>query len=152
MPQWCVTSWAGVNAYEHIYSLRPYFIPSEQVKVNLKTGRATVYTRVEPLSILRAVQRIGYEARLWKDRTALFTSSANGDQQSKEQQKGDQVKTLNLQISGMSCGSCVKHIEDALRELPGVEVASVQLMGQKGKVAYHAHLVTPDKIAQVSQK
>ena len=122
------------------------------MEVELKTGRATVHTCVEPSSILRAVQRIGYEARHWKDRTAFLASLTDGNQRSEQQQKGDQVKTLNLQISAMSCGSCVKHIEDALRELPGVEVASVQLMGQKGKVAYRAHLVTPDKIAQVGQK
>jgi Cu+-exporting ATPase len=36
-------------------------------------------------------------------------------------------KTLELKISGMTCASCVLHIETDLKELDGVEDAIVNL-------------------------
>ena len=32
-----------------------------------------------------------------------------------------------LQIEGMSCGHCVKAVDQALRQLPGVEVEQVEI-------------------------
>jgi hypothetical protein len=31
------------------------------------------------------------------------------------------MKTIDLQVEGMSCGSCVKHVTQALQPLPGVQ-------------------------------
>jgi copper chaperone len=36
-------------------------------------------------------------------------------------------KQLQLDISGMSCGSCVAHVRSALERLPGVRVEDVQV-------------------------
>lgn len=42
------------------------------------------------------------------------------------------MKTVELQVQGMSCGSCVKHVTEALRPLEGVSVVTVDL--QAGRV------------------
>ncbi|MFQ5829929.1 MAG: heavy metal translocating P-type ATPase [Candidatus Methylomirabilia bacterium] len=46
------------------------------------------------------------------------------------------VKTVELPIRGMTCASCVAHIEQALQELPGVQEARVNLATEKARVRY----------------
>jgi Cu+-exporting ATPase len=45
------------------------------------------------------------------------------------------VKTT-LNIGGMTCASCVTHVEEALKEVPGVVNASVNLATEKATVEY----------------
>jgi copper chaperone CopZ len=47
------------------------------------------------------------------------------------------MMTTVLQITGMSCGSCVRHVDKALRGLPGVSAVEVQL-GEKTARVTHA--------------
>ena len=42
------------------------------------------------------------------------------------------MNTIHLQVEGMSCGSCVKHVTQALQPLPGVSGVEVDL--QSGQV------------------
>lgn len=42
--------------------------------------------------------------------------------------------TTELNISGMSCGHCVKAVEGALRGVPGVEDVRVDLAGGRATV------------------
>ena len=51
---------------------------------------------------------------------------------------------LSLPISGMSCASCVSHVEGALKELPGVANVVVNLATNKANLAYDPQLVTVD--------
>ncbi|HBG74731.1 MAG: haloacid dehalogenase [Chloroflexi bacterium GWB2_49_20] len=44
--------------------------------------------------------------------------------------------SLSLPISGMTCASCVSHVEDALKELPGVSNVVVNLATNKASLAY----------------
>jgi hypothetical protein len=37
------------------------------------------------------------------------------------------MKTINLQVSGMTCGNCVKHVDRAIRAIPGVQHVQVDL-------------------------
>jgi copper chaperone len=37
------------------------------------------------------------------------------------------MKTLKLEVSGMSCGHCVQAVKDALGAVPGVKVESVSV-------------------------
>ncbi len=46
------------------------------------------------------------------------------------------TQQVTLQISGMTCASCVSHVEQALRELPGVSKAVVNLAMGTAKVEY----------------
>lgn len=37
------------------------------------------------------------------------------------------MATVQLSVSGMTCGNCVKHVDHAIRALPGVEDVQVEL-------------------------
>ena len=37
------------------------------------------------------------------------------------------METINLAVSGMTCGSCVKHVEKAIHAFEGVEKVEVDL-------------------------
>lgn len=52
--------------------------------------------------------------------------------------------TKKILIEGMSCGHCVKHVEEALKELAGVTSVKVDLAG-KNAVVELAHEVADDK-------
>lgn len=58
---------------------------------------------------------------------------------------------LSMQISGMTCGHCVKSVRDALSSVPGVEVeqveigsANVRFDEQKADVAHIKQAVTEE--------
>ncbi len=55
---------------------------------------------------------------------------------------------VTLQITGMTCASCVAHVEQALRELPGVSKAVVNLAMGTAKVEYIPGLVSLDQMKQ----
>ncbi len=44
------------------------------------------------------------------------------------------METLNLKISGMSCGACVGHVTNALQSAPGVSSAVVDLASESARV------------------
>lgn len=44
------------------------------------------------------------------------------------------METLDLKISGMSCGACVNHVTKALQSAPGVQTAVVDLASQSARV------------------
>ena len=48
--------------------------------------------------------------------------------------KGIDMSEINLDVSGMTCGSCVKHVTNALKPLDGVQDVSVDLATGKVKV------------------
>jgi copper chaperone len=45
------------------------------------------------------------------------------------------MSTIELNVQGMSCGSCVKHIKEALTPLAGVEAVEVDLPTGRVRVA-----------------
>ena len=51
------------------------------------------------------------------------------------------LSALTLPISGMSCASCVSHVEGALKELPGVSNVVVNLATNKANLSYDPQLV-----------
>ena len=53
----------------------------------------------------------------------------------------DALETLDLGIGGMTCASCVGRVERALRKVPGVQDASVNLATESARIAY---VVPPD--------
>ena len=80
-----------------------------QVAVNLATEKATV-TLAEPVSpdqLVQAVQKLGYEVP---------------------------QSTVVLQVDDMSCASCVGRVERALKAVPGVASASVNLATERATV------------------
>ncbi len=47
------------------------------------------------------------------------------------------MKSLTLPVLGMTCASCVAHVEEALRSIPGVISASVNLATERATVNYN---------------
>jgi len=81
-----------------------------QASVNLATERASVHTdgRVTREALVQAVHKAGYEV----------TAPA----------------TRELLIEGMTCASCVGRVERALKAVPGVQSASVNLATERASV------------------
>ncbi len=48
------------------------------------------------------------------------------------------MNIIDLQVEGMSCGSCVKHVTQALQPLPGVSGVEVDL--QSGRIRVSGEL------------
>jgi P-type Cu+ transporter len=61
------------------------------------------------------------------------------------------VKTT-LNIGGMTCASCVAHVEEALQETPGVVNASVNLATEKATVEYVPGVVDIPEISRAVQE
>lgn len=52
------------------------------------------------------------------------------------------LHTTALQVEGMTCGSCVRHVERALRALPGVQAVDVRLR-ERVALVRHDPAATP---------
>lgn len=52
------------------------------------------------------------------------------------------IETTNLSIGGMTCGSCVMHVEHALSGIQGVHQARVNLASEKASVDFIAGMVS----------
>ena len=60
------------------------------------------------------------------------------------------VPTLStdLIVQGMTCASCVRRVERALRSVPGVQDATVNLATHQARVVYDPRGTTPDRLAE----
>src|SRR3989304_1487655 len=54
------------------------------------------------------------------------------------------LSDLTLPISGMTCASCVSHVEGALKELPGISNVVVNLATNKANLSYDPQQVKLD--------
>ncbi|WP_312478188.1 heavy metal translocating P-type ATPase [Stutzerimonas nitrititolerans] len=113
----------------------------DSVSVNLATERADIRLAgpVDRLALVQAVEKVGYDVP---------------------------ANTVELAIEGMTCASCVGRVERALKAVPGVAEATVNLATERarvrgvvavedllaavGKVGYEAHAV--DSAAQASDE
>ena len=55
---------------------------------------------------------------------------------------------VEIPIAGMTCASCVSHIEAALKRTPGVTEASVNLLGGSARVSYRPALTSVDAVRE----
>ena len=53
---------------------------------------------------------------------------------------------VQLSVTGMTCGSCVRHVSDALRSVPGVAQATVDLEAGRAVVSYDPANATSDQL------
>ena len=58
----------------------------------------------------------------------------------------DNIKTINLPVEGMTCAACVGHVEGAIKGVPGVVDASVNLGTEKASVEFASAEVTVEQI------
>lgn len=81
---------------------------AQQVSVNLATEQARVQASIDSLpALLAAVHEAGYSVP---------------------------TRSVELQVSGMTCASCVGRVERALGKLPGVQRSSVNLASERAHV------------------
>lgn len=53
---------------------------------------------------------------------------------------------VTLKIQGMTCGNCQKHVGEALRAVPGVASANVDLAFHRATVSYDPARATVDQM------
>jgi Cu+-exporting ATPase len=58
------------------------------------------------------------------------------------------VSEATLDVEGMTCASCVGRVERALRKLPGVLAATVNLAVNRAQVRFLSAMLQPDALAQ----
>jgi len=54
------------------------------------------------------------------------------------------TESLTLPVLGMTCASCQHHVEEALRDTPGVEQARVDLMAHRASIVFDPALAAPE--------
>ena len=64
----------------------------------------------------------------------------------------DSTRTLTLQLEGMSCASCVRRIEEALKKAGGVLEANVNFATEKASVTYNPGQVEVQDLIEVIVK
>jgi copper chaperone CopZ len=60
--------------------------------------------------------------------------------------------TLDLSITGMTCGSCVQHVSEALRGVDGVAEAQVDLQGSRATVTYDPASATAERMIEAVEE
>lgn len=93
--------------------------------VNLATGKATVHAEnIDLATLATAVEQAGY---------------------------GVPAETVTLSIDGMTCASCVMRVEKALKTVPGVFDASVNLATNKAQVKFIGGTASSALIAAIEK-
>ena len=96
--------------------------------VNLATGRAEIsYDSAEtgPAALAGAIERAGYSVP---------------------------AGTVTLSIDGMTCASCVSRVERAIKKLPGITEANVNLATNQASVTYVPEVVSVARISQAIER
>ncbi|MBU9688743.1 heavy metal translocating P-type ATPase [Burkholderia multivorans] len=111
--------------------------------VNLATERATVEASadVSAARLVEAVEQAGYRATPVESAPSTVTS-APVDR--------DATHSIDLDIGGMTCASCVSRVEKALENVPGVTHASVNLATERASVRAAGPLDADALIAAVA--
>lgn len=110
------------------------------VSVNLLSESATVVLRSDAdlssavEAIRQAIVSKGLQATVTKMPTRRSEASSN---------------VLQLEVLGMSCASCVSSVERAIRAVPGVEEASVNLLAESASVRISSQEVAERVVAAV---
>lgn len=83
-----------------------------------------------------------------KDAVNTITDLGYGVIEEQPPQKG---KT-ELNITGMSCASCVNRVEKSLKEIPGVQIATVNLSAEKAYIEYDPTMTNTASMIKVVEK
>ncbi|WP_180047325.1 MULTISPECIES: heavy metal translocating P-type ATPase [unclassified Acinetobacter] len=99
----------------------------EQANVNLATEQAVVESSVplDRAALVKAIERAGYDVVV--------------------------AAPIELSIDGMTCASCVARVEKALKKVPGVQQANVNLATEQAWVEADT-TVSADKLIQAIRK
>merc|ERR1712133_70312 len=90
----------------------------------------------------RKMDRVGYKV--------LSDLSDPLDEPLGENSFADSARTVVITVHGMTCGSCVRKIQESVATRPGVENITVELEGGRATVKYDHSVTAPDIIAVCS--
>lgn len=62
------------------------------------------------------------------------------------------MTTRTFAVQGMTCAHCQAAVTEALKGVPGVALAEVDLQRQQAKVGYEEDKVTADELAKAVEK
>ena len=65
--------------------------------------------------------------------------------------KENPMQTIDLDVQGMSCSGCVKHVSKALQAVPGVDAVAVDLASGHVKVTTSAAVTSAALIAALKE-
>ncbi|KAF9544359.1 hypothetical protein EC957_012160 [Mortierella hygrophila] len=130
------------------------------IKVALLAERATieyVEGQTSPQAVADLIEEIGFESapiqsnhtrrrRRNRNRGSNSGGHCGGgivpqESEDEDEDEDEMVSTVNLQIFGMTCASCVNAIETELRKLPGILSVAVSLTLQTAKIEYDDQLL-----------
>lgn len=100
-------------------------------------------------AMVAAVVDAGYEGEATTD---AGSDGADDDAEAELAKAPSVQQTADLVIAGMTCAACVGAVERALHRTPGVTAATVQLLQQRGSVAYDPLQVGPRELIAAVQK
>ncbi|KAF9133113.1 hypothetical protein BGW39_010547 [Mortierella sp. 14UC] len=123
------------------------------IKVALLAERATIEYfegQISPLAVAQLIEEIGFEsAPILSNNTRRRQRRGNngrgggghcqmgGAQDGEEDEDEEEtISTVDLQVFGMTCASCVNAIETELQKQPGIHSVSVSLTLQSAKIEY----------------
>jgi len=106
----------------------------EKVSVNLMTEEADIVydeQQIKSEALLKKLDEIGYSGKLKAEETVIIS---------------------DLDISGMTCASCVRTIENSIKKLDGISTVSVNLTTEKARVEFNSEKVTLRSIVDAVEK
>lgn len=62
------------------------------------------------------------------------------------------MQTTSFHVAGMTCGSCVSRVTNALRSIDGVGNVNVSLAGAAATVEFDQQLTTPEQLQAAVRK
>ncbi|KAJ1920717.1 Cu(2+)-transporting P-type ATPase [Mycoemilia scoparia] len=110
----------------------------ETVDVSLEDEKASVRFNpsVTPLAkIVEAIEDCGFEAFASEEARDCENGSGN-------------FITTTINIKGMTCQSCVKSIESAVGDLPGVQSVKVSLENEVGEITHDPKQISSDSLVE----
>ncbi|XP_043913679.1 copper-transporting ATPase 1 [Protopterus annectens] len=132
------------------------------INVSLQNENGTI--EYDPLltnpEVLRsAIEDMGFDAFLSSNSTAKTealenegNALANDIENGKKNPAKETPSKCFIQVTGMTCASCVANIERNLKREDGVYSVLVALMAGKAEVRYKSSVVQPNKIAELIQE
>jgi len=134
------------------------------VHVSLNDGRATVIydgLQTSASDLCTMINDIGYDAELLPDMTGNeLCGSSSSEVTSLRLESGDEFmklaaartnagqQTCEVSVKGMTCNSCVKHIESTLSSVSGIISVCVSLDQEKAVVVFNPPEISSEAIAE----
>ncbi|RCI04139.1 hypothetical protein CU098_011588 [Rhizopus stolonifer] len=122
------------------------------VDVNLEIENATIVydpLLVQVPDIVETIENCGFDVVM--NDTARSNQASSSSRTPIEKTSYDHYTTVQLQVRGMTCASCVTSIEKVLKSHQGISQVNVALLAERATVNYDPLVVDPETIVQIIQ-